>query len=186
MTITRSALPGLPTGRIRNLAAGRYYAGLTGATTGTGTLGQSVLTLFPTFIDDRTRIDRLAARVSAAVAGATVRLGIYGDSAGLPGNLLLDAGTIDAATAGAKELTVDLTLPPGRYWLGGVSQGGTPGVLHWSSVSAPAVGFAALADLVSAGNVAGLTQSSVTGALPATFTPGGSAGFVLGVFFRAA
>jgi hypothetical protein len=58
--------------------------------------------------------------VNAGVASAVVRMGIYSDTGtGYPGALLVDAGTIDAATAGVKEaaLATPNTLLPGTYWL---------------------------------------------------------------------
>jgi hypothetical protein len=73
------------------------------------------------------QIDRIAVVVTTGAAGSLVRLGIYNsNSAGYPGNLFFDAGTVDSSTTGLKEITVNQTLQPGRYWLAGVGQGGTP------------------------------------------------------------
>lgn len=125
-------------------------------------------------------IDRMFAEVvTAGNAGAVYRLGIYAStSEGEPGALVLDAGTIDAATTGVKEASfAAVTLDPGRYWVGGVSQNaattapimrttGTGTVdLHEGSAALPAVN----AFIASSNNTA-----SVAGALPNPYVPSGS------------
>jgi hypothetical protein len=76
------------------------------------------------------------------ISGAIYRLGIFADNAGLPGALLLDtgisgtannggaamfvnAGAIDGRTAAVQEITVNLALAAGDYWVGYVAQGVT-------------------------------------------------------------
>lgn len=70
-------------------------------------------------------LDRLAIEVmSAGSTGAVVRLGIYADDAGLPGDLVLDGGTVDATTTGLKELTISQALTSRRrYWFVTAPQG---------------------------------------------------------------
>lgn len=54
----------------------------------------------------------------AGTAGAVTRLGIYSDTGGLPGTLLLDAGELDlTAVAGLLMKTISISLNAGRYWL---------------------------------------------------------------------
>lgn len=70
-----------------------------------------------------TAFDRIGINViRAAVAGSApaVRLGIYKDdgSGGVPGALLLDAGTVTITATGTQVITISQTLVPGRYWLG--------------------------------------------------------------------
>jgi hypothetical protein len=71
------------------------------------------------------RISRLGVRVTTAVAGATVRLGIYGiyqgsgSGRGGFGTLLHDAATVSVATTGFKSISTVTSpeLEPGLYWL---------------------------------------------------------------------
>lgn len=80
----------------------------------------------PFYLGSRTRIDRLAINVVAAVASSHARVGIYGSlpDKTLPGNLLVDK-TLDTGTTGIKEdTTVDVWLSGNRiYWLAFLSDG---------------------------------------------------------------
>jgi len=62
--------------------------------------------------------DQIAVYVSTLLAGAA-RLGIYADNGNCyPGSRVIDAGTIDTGTAGAKKLTISQALAAGSlYWL---------------------------------------------------------------------
>ena len=66
-------------------------------------------------------VDRIATRTGASFTGtgAVVRLGIYENgSNNLPGNLLLDAGTITATAASTTyEITISQAISAGVYWL---------------------------------------------------------------------
>ena len=75
------------------------------------------LSCAPFLVSSRTRFDRIAIHVNTGAAGATIALGIYGDVDGFPGPLLLNAGTVNAATSGAKSITIDHTLERGNYYL---------------------------------------------------------------------
>ena len=59
----------------------------------------------------------IVCHVASALAGVTVRMGVYAWSGGGPGALVLDAGTVSAATTGAKEIIISLTLDAGWYFL---------------------------------------------------------------------
>jgi hypothetical protein len=62
--------------------------------------------------------DRIAVSVSSA-GTATIRLGLWAAdrATGLPGALVLDAGTVSmAGSAGLREITISLTIPSGWYW----------------------------------------------------------------------
>ncbi len=101
------------------LASGRYITGTTAAA-GTGSVSELANRLLAgqCFIRHPIRIDRIGVNVTTAIASGSVRLGIYESLAsGLPGSLILDAGTIDAATTGFKEITIDQALDgPRMYW----------------------------------------------------------------------
>lgn len=111
---------------------------------------------------------------TAGTAGAVRRLGAYAHDAstGRPGSLLWDGGTYDATTTGFKTIVISggLTLTSAYgVWLGGATQGaaGTRPVItgvnaHQTAVSQATAGSVAI--------LVGYEQTSVTGALPGTFT----------------
>jgi len=70
------------------------------------------------FIIARTQTaDRIGVLVDGTVANKKCRLGIYADSNGLPGALVLDAGEQTLASGGIYPVTINQVLTPGRYWL---------------------------------------------------------------------
>jgi hypothetical protein len=120
-------------------------------------------------------VDRLGAEVtSAGDAGSLLRIGVYADTGNsYPGALILDAGTIAGDSATVQDITgLTLTLAPGIYWIGGAVQLVTvtqPTVRILGSVYTCPVPLGSTS--ISAGQaVHGFSQSSVTGALPSTFT----------------
>ena len=137
----------------------------------------------------------------AAGAGGVTRVGVYRISnqddpfswaAGVAwATLLTEFGTIDITTA-AGQKTTTLGSPtlaiPARTWfaVGGVEQvaaatrnvGGTAGAAKFSPMGSPsASGYSGTVALA-------WYQDSVSGALPATFTPAGVANVDSGVGFR--
>ena len=68
-------------------------------------------------------VDRIAVNIQGAgSAGAVVRLGIYESNNGVPGALVLDAGTVDTTSTGTKTITISQTLAAGYYYLAAVGQ----------------------------------------------------------------
>ena len=125
--ITAKALngPGLVSG---------WYAGSAGVIdTISMAANVAMYTAFP--VERAVTVDRIGLNISAGVSGSTVRLGIYGDTGGLPGTLLVDAGTINSASTGYMEISISTALTVGRVWLCAVMQGGA------SPVTAVAVRF---------------------------------------------
>jgi hypothetical protein len=117
--------------------------------------------------------DQMALYVSATAASAAARLAIYGDDGnGLPGAVLFDSGSIDcSASTGSKTANITgLTLTPGLYWIGGVLQGSNAATVYVNSTGA-AIGLTAdtAQNAITANNNL-YEQTSVTGALPSTFT----------------
>jgi hypothetical protein len=100
------------------------------------------------------------------------RLGVYTDSGGLPGEVLLDT-TVVADSTGQKEATISLLLTPGWVWLGGAVQGAAttdPTVRTMTSGLFPAfpiLGSAAASVVTATAPYTGQAKLSVTGALPA-------------------
>jgi len=71
------------------------------------------------WVPEAKAIDRIGVNVTVAGTAAAVgRLSIYAEGAdGLPGALLLDAGTVLIDTATGREATVAYTLPAGVVWM---------------------------------------------------------------------
>jgi hypothetical protein len=112
-------------------------------------------------------------------AGSVCRLGIYNDAAGVPSTLLVDAGTVDTSTTGAKEATISqLISTSGWYWLACVSQVGTAPILCRTRLTDGSAGGITGAFEALATHAYGRVKDSVTGALPnpaASITSGVSA-----------
>jgi len=124
------------------------------------------------------QLDRIALRVTTGGgSGSVIRVGIYAPAAnGLPGALVVDLGTQVSTGTGTLEWTTTAAVS-GLTIFGSVAQVGTaPTISAVSSVdacraSSGATYFAA-ADLnLFANGVGGYSETSVTGALPASATP---------------
>jgi hypothetical protein len=145
----------------------------------------------PIYVDSTTTFDRLAIATSGTFAGtATVRLGIYNDSAGVPTTLILDAGTLSATAANTNyEITISQSLNAGFYWLAFCQQGTAPTV--GSYVGAPASGSAYQSYLMpitvspNGASWQGYSQTSVTGAFANASFPA-LASTIVHVWVRAA
>jgi len=115
--------------------------------------------------------DRMAVNVQTGVAGSSCRMGVY--SAGstfYPGSLVLDAGAVDTVTAGVREVTVNMKLSPGLYWLA-LLFSHTPTMSGFNPATMPGVGISAADSLT----VASAWRSAVTfGPMPATYPAGAS------------
>lgn len=149
------------------------------------TLGNGTLRLAPWLVERAITIDRLGAEITTiGEAGSKLRLGIYADDgSGYPGALLLDAGQIAADSSTVpQELTCSLTLQPGLYWLGAAVQSAAatqPTVRTVANGWTPPIPVGTTS--IPGANVFYLAyqQTSVTGALPATFSSTVSVGGTL-------
>lgn len=141
---------------------------LQGVTTGAVTAGR--MYLFPIVL--RQDVDRIAVQYSSGTGG-NVRMGIYADSSGLPGALVIDGGA-QAVGAGLNEMTITLTALDGVYWLACIFSGtptmilGTPtghgiGAPNGSFTTAQAAAYVTRAYgalPASAGSISGLTPTA--------------------------
>jgi len=85
------------------MTAGRFYA-------------------FPFTVSTAGTYDRMAMYVDPAQTSALVRFGLYTNTSdNLPGDLIVDGGNVNAATTGAKEVTISEYLDIGKYWFVAVS-----------------------------------------------------------------
>ena len=163
-----SVLPGV--------ASGYYLSTATQSVTAT-TRGNNTALVSPVYIPRTCILDRISLEVtSAGSAGSVIRLGIYGsDSNGLPGPLLVDAGTIDSTGTGFLEKTISLTVHPGVYWLAAVPQGSptTAATIRVNMGAALGLGFTS-GTTISTG-VPGYAMGLVTGALPTPYVIGSTA-----------
>lgn len=156
--------------------SGQYHLASYPGTLGTNaSLGNGTLRLAPWYLSAPATIDRIGSDISSAgSAGALLRLGIYADNGqGYPGALVLDAGTVDGTSATVSELTVSQVLPLGLYWVGAVVQGAPstqPTVRVLQSPLAFPLSRVGSSAPTAALAVVGYSQTSVTGALPSTFT----------------
>lgn len=92
----------------RTFVAGRYYRPPYPVTANAWAgLALNTMSYAPLVMRRTGQIDRLGANVEVVgAAGAVLRFGIYADAGGLPGNLLLDAGTAVATALGFKTVNV--------------------------------------------------------------------------------
>lgn len=123
----------------RGFASGKYVganAYAVGASTSCD-LRQNELSALPLYFDRDVTITNLAIQVTVAAASTTYRLGIF-ESANdlnalgfdwLPGQRVLDAGTVDGSTTGVKNISgLTQALTGGKvYWLAVARQGASTG-----------------------------------------------------------
>jgi hypothetical protein len=156
------------------IPAGQYVLPCGAGAVAAATTGQNTLRLAPWLVERVIAIDRLAAEVTTAgESGSVFRLGIYADSDGYPGALLVDGGTITADTTSTREVTISsITLTRGLYWIGGAAQSAptTQPTMRCMSNYSPPIPLRLGSTLPgSTGASQGYSQTGVTGALPANF-----------------
>lgn len=99
-------------------ALGTAYNATSPSSTASNSNGRGKLT--PFYISEPTTIDALALYMNTGNdgAGAVLRMGIYDDNDGRPGNVVVDAGTATLnGAASMKTLTfTPIVLQPGFYW----------------------------------------------------------------------
>lgn len=79
----------------------------------------------PFIVSKTITLDRIGVNCTTLIASGGLRLGIYSDTNGEPGALVLDAGTIDTSTTGVKTITINQQLTAGLYWLVAASNSAT-------------------------------------------------------------
>lgn len=81
----------------------------------------SKIRYIPFFVGRTTTYIGIACQVTTGMPGFLTdraRMVIYSCVGGLPAKLILDAGTVDSASTGIKEIVISLTLEPGYYFAG--------------------------------------------------------------------
>jgi hypothetical protein len=133
----------------------------------------------PITLDRTLTADRIAFLTNNTFSGtASVRLGIYSDTNGVPSTLVLDAGTVSAVAASAiYQITISQSLTAGTYWLAFCQQS-APASASYIGISG-GVNIQNSLDLgqstVGGNFIQGYSQASVTGAFPSTMTPSANA-----------
>jgi hypothetical protein len=148
--------------------SGSYAIGNIVQQTSGGILANGTLYSTPFIAGKSTGFDRIAI-YSNGVASSSIRLGIYEDNNGKPGNLILDAGLVDCSTTGEKLITINQTLS-GLAWLCAVTNNAASirGISNATTAYfSPIIGDSDLG-ITTRGGV-GYSQSSITGTLPSTW-----------------
>jgi hypothetical protein len=114
--------------------------------------------------------DRIGFEVTGAGTASTslARLGIWSNTDGAPGTLLLDAGTVLTDSTGVKEITISQALVANTvYWLG-VAQQGAPATV--ATIRCVLGTSQAMIGSAAAGTPTGIFAQSITGALASSPT----------------
>lgn len=88
------------------------------------TLSEDLTYYIPIFTPTVVTLDRIRIHTGSTFSGtATVRLGLYAESAGLPTTVILDAGTVSCTAASTQyEITISQAVGPGFFFMAANSQ----------------------------------------------------------------
>lgn len=155
----------------RHYGTTTYEAWFTSPRAGTALAGSSLtaarMYAMPFICPKAITLDQIGVYVSV-LSTTTARLGIYTDNGNCyPGSLLLDAGTIDVTSTGAKKIAINQVLSANTlYWLVIVCAA-TPGI--YCIPVAGVINVLGTSNALSTAQNAGLYVSQTYGVLPATF-----------------
>ena len=141
------------------------------ASTATFAMTANMTYYTPFFVPEETTFDRIACRTGGYSTTVTARLGIYNSTNGLPSTLVLDAGTVSAAAATTDYLiTISQTLSAGFYWLAFNAQTSSTTQFLGAAAAGQNVlnNYLLSQSTLNGTGIAGYTQSSVSGAFPAS------------------
>lgn len=148
--------------------------------TTSGALGNGTLKVAAWILDGDVTLSAIAADISAAgdAGAAKFRPAIYADDGTYyPGALVVDGTQLAADAIAVPEAAINVTLAAGVYWIGGVVQGVTTTQPTVRTISGwfPRLPVAvSTAKPAAAGSLCGYQIAGITGALPSTFTAGGT------------
>ena len=131
---------------------------------------QDTLSAIPYYVAYATTFNQIGV-IGGVAVGSNARMGIYADSSGVPGPLVLDAGSVSAAAGGLITIAISKLLTPGWYWLACVSQGAAGNLQQGQAFAGVNVSVLGLpvANPISTGAIMGYTRAGVSGALPDPF-----------------
>lgn len=151
-----------------------YTKSINQGTTASGTaLVANTIYCMPFNINISTTFTLIGVQVSSSVAATNIRLGIYDcyNTGGLPGSLILDAGTVDSSSNGEKTIAISQILH-GKYWLCLISNG-APSILGSGTPSSINSNlFWAMNQITNTNQSSTCSQASVSSyytSLPSTF-----------------
>lgn len=169
MTWDVTAPIGITLGSLPHVS-GRFYDSRIHTTLTTFTVTVNVLYGMPFYVPTTTTYTAISIEVTTLSVGNHCRLGIYNDSTGAPGGLVLDAGTILTTTTGGKSIVISQSLSAGWYWLALVSDSSVPVLRAYSQTNAlAALGYTSGTDTT---NHVGVSVAFTYAALPNPFTAG--------------
>lgn len=108
-----------PAGPTNELVTNAYYHSLVGLPSATASSASAVsdrIIAIPFYFPGSATVNRIGLTITTAQASSNVRLIIYADNNGLPGDVILDCGEIDSSSTGDKEITISQALD-GRFWV---------------------------------------------------------------------
>lgn len=156
------------------LVTGRYYTAYSHAGLTTGTAGannEMKVHAYP--ISKPLPASRICCNVTTVgEAGSTLRLVIYTDLNGVPGNLVYDSGTFqsDTGTGVRNDSAQNLAVTtPGLYWVGTLCQNATTTRPILSTYQTP-IGAHVGATSVVTSSRTGYSKTGVSGAPPSSFS----------------
>lgn len=154
--------------------SGYWLSGGSGSTGGLFAAADRII-MVPLLLHKSAALNWIAVDVtSAGTAGAVFRLGAYKTGEDLrPEHLLFDAGTVDATTTGQKSISVSERVPAGLVWLAAAEQGGATTRPQCRLVDQHVPQWAIPNSTLSWSTNYGVRyNAAVSGAFPATLTPG--------------
>jgi hypothetical protein len=147
--------------------SGFYYPAQGGTTVINGSLANGTEFAEPFFVPVTTTFTAIDTYViTGGTSGSVIRFGIYADSGGRPGNLVLDCGSQPATSSSSPvEATILQTLTPGLYWLSITGQGGpvSQPVVEVFALNVVPIGYSANTQLV--GPAGTYFRTGITGSL---------------------
>jgi hypothetical protein len=148
-----------------NVTAGRWYGagGASNSSAATNGAIRAVPLEWP-----GGRIVGIGVEVITGSADSTVRLGIYADEDGVPGDLIVETAPVSSVSAGAIDVDIDVTLGAGLYWLAALVQGGTPTLRANGAYAQEAVGSSSPTVAVN-GRASYAGDTLTSGAMPVAF-----------------
>lgn len=156
------------TGRI---TTGRRLSNACATSLTTGVFPANDLRAYPFIYPGGGSYSAAAIEITTAVAGSNQRFGIYEDSNGLPGNLLIDFGTVSSGTIGIKQVVTPFTLTAGKYWFAAIGDNGAVNNRNVNFIN----GFGLYGhDLTGTSTYGFWRVPQAFGALPGTFPGGGN------------
>jgi hypothetical protein len=141
----------------------------------------------PMYISGTRTFDRIGVTTGTVTTAGTVRLGIYEDAGGYPGELILDAGAISfSQNTTSHTITISQTISNKWIWLCAVPQSGSSTWLGSSAYnSQPYYGYMLNETSSAIPSALFSFNAGITGALPSTAPVANTQGWgSMGVYLR--